>query len=309
MWFNSYNPDGSVLHDAYGTESDPYQHTEFQFAGYKKLTFTTNEDLDYNFFTEYALQPLRDAGYEANIGNFQANSPGFTGEVDVYDTLDGRVLMEQNVITKKKWKVVTGPNSTTGNRGTYRYSSGYQATTKASLSIGGEYGIPKATVWEITGSVTFKIDKSQTTQEMQVFTPAPGSQITQTVYTVPDPTGVCTGVPASFTDTYPVEKGDGILSIKAGSDPVQYNASASISASTPVQAHAYQECCSWRKPACQDMTLEADAQQHMWLLTGLGGAFSTGSPNGELQGTYDCTSGQTGCGTYQWDMVPLQGSQ
>ena len=305
MWETYYPPQGG-LNGPGGPYSDPYQHKEFQFAGYKKLTFTTTEDVDYSYFKEYAFQPLVDAGYEASIGNFQASSPGFTGEVDVYDTLDGRVLMEENVIKKKKWKVVTDPNSTTGNRGTYQYSSGYQATTKASLSIGGENG---AKVWEITGNVTFKIDKSQTTQEMQVFTPAPGSQITQTVYTVPEAIGGCTGVPASFTDTYDVAKGDGILTIKAGSDPVQYNASASISASTPVQAHAYQECCSWRNPPCQGMTLDVGAQQHMWLLTGLGGAFSTGSSSGELQGTYDCTSGQAGCGTYQWDMVPLQGSQ
>jgi hypothetical protein len=308
MWETYYQPQGG-LNGPGGPYSDPYQHKEFQFAGYKKLTFTTTEDVDYSYFKEYAFQPLVDAGYEATIGNFQASSPGFTGEVDVYDTLDGRVLMEENVIKKKQWKVVTDPSSTTGNRGTYQYASGYQATTQASLTIGGVYGIPQATVWKITGNITFKIDKSQTTQEMQVFTPAPGSTITQTVYTVPDPTGLCYGVPASFTDTYPVEKGDGTLGIKAGSDPVQYNASASISASTPVQTHAYQECCSYRTPLCNDMTLAADAQQHMWLLTGLGGAFSTGSPDGELKGTYDCTSGQTGCGTYQWDMVPLQSSQ
>ncbi len=104
-------PDGTVY-------SDPYQHKEFQFAGYKKLTFTTTANKDYTFYNNNALQPLIAAGYDARSASFQATNPGFIGEVDVYDTLDGRALMEENIINST-WNVRNDPNATQGNNGTY----------------------------------------------------------------------------------------------------------------------------------------------------------------------------------------------
>jgi hypothetical protein len=108
-------PDGTVL-------ADPYQDSKLKFAGFKDLTFTAKTQKNADFANQKALQPLLDAGYSARIRRFESTASGMVAEISVYDTLDARVLMEEQVITKNGWKVKTDPASTTGNRGTYEYT-------------------------------------------------------------------------------------------------------------------------------------------------------------------------------------------
>ena len=297
-----YHADGGVLNGPGGPYADPYQKKEFEFAGFKKLTFVATPKKDYNWMRKHALQPLQKAGYDAVQKSFEKTSSGSTLVVDVYDTLDGRALMEENVILKESWTVRSGKPYTWGNVGTYKYSGKYRGTIKATMTLP---GFPNTKVWEITGDVTFEKDPDYSTDEIDVYTTSAGT-ITQTMYTVPDPTGLCQGIPASFTDTYPVYKGDGYLSIKSGTDPIQYQASASISAQTPVQPHPYKECCAYADPPCEDQTMEVGEQEHEWLFTG--DDFRSAEANGTLKGTYIVTTGDPlnlPSGTYEWDLKPV----
>lgn len=104
---------------------------------------------------KHALQPLLDAGYTANRNDFTYTSPGFIAEIGVYDTLDARVLIEDNVILKENWKVRDDPDSTKGSRGTYDYKAKYKGTAQAGMSLTIP-GLPSAKVWEISADVTFE---------------------------------------------------------------------------------------------------------------------------------------------------------
>lgn len=292
MWATYAQPTGG-LHGADGAVySDPYQQKDFEFAGYKKLTFTTTTNKKFDFYITHALRPPRDAGYTANSHNFKATSPGFIGEVGVYDTLDGRHLLTEDVIKKEGvWKVRA--EETRGNKGSYEYVGKYKGTTKASM-----YFLPPfqgTKVWEITGDVTFELDPNMTFPDTDVFTTT-GGTITQTIYTVPDPTGLCSGSPSSFTDTYPVYPADGYLFIKTSESPIQYRAGASISERTPLVEHTYTECCSYRTPACEEKTLEKNEQEHQWLY--MEEAPRTAQPDGTLQGSFD----DPYTGKYEWNL-------
>ena len=293
MWMNYSQPTGG-LHGADGAVySDPYQQKDFEFAGYKKLTFTTTTDKKYDFYVTHALRPPQDEGYTANSDGFDATNPGFVGLVGVYDTLDARVLLEENVIKKEGlWKVRA--EETRGNKGTYEYQGKYKGTTKASM-----YFLPPfdgTKIWEITGNdITFEMDPSMTFPDTDVLTTT-GGTITQTVYTVPDPTGLCYGLPSSFTNTYPVFPGDGYLFIKTGENPIQYRAGASVSERTPLVAHSYTRCCSYTQPPCEEMTMEANEQEHQWLY--MEETPRTVLPDGTLQGSYDTTN----FGKYEWNL-------
>jgi hypothetical protein len=105
-------PDGSVL-------ADPYARTDLEFAGFKKLVFTTKADKDYDWMRQEALLPLQEAGYEALLHSFEATSPGFVADIGVYQTLDGRALLEEEIIEARGWKV--RPAETRGNLGTYEF--------------------------------------------------------------------------------------------------------------------------------------------------------------------------------------------
>jgi hypothetical protein len=238
--------------------ADPYADKELKIAGTKMFTFTTKLDKDYNFFREKALKPLVDAGYEAAMKSFTATNPGFIGVVDVYNTLDGRALMEENVILKK-WKRL----EVVGNKGKYEYLGSYKGTAKGTMTFP---SMPSAKVWEITSEFTFEIDEALSTSETAVYTTTAGT-ITQTCYTVPNTIpGVMWGVPASFTDTYPIAKGDGYLSVFTTSNQVQYKVSASISASTPLTDKNYTLYTSFAPP--ENQTLKKGGQEHMWLYSG-----------------------------------------
>lgn len=101
--------------------SDPYTQAYFKFGGFKQLTFRS-KDKDINFMHENALTPLKNAGYDAILRRYFKEGSESVAEIDVYGTLDARVLMEQNILVKKKWKVRNDPNATKGNRGTYDYT-------------------------------------------------------------------------------------------------------------------------------------------------------------------------------------------
>lgn len=299
LW-DYYRADGNVLHGPGQNYADPYQKKEFEFAGYKRLTFTTTANKDYAWMRKHALEPLLKAGYTVYQRSFEATSPGFIVELDVNNTLDGRVLLEDNVIKKDVWKVKSGKPHTWGNKGTYEYAQKYKGTTKASLSWP---SFPNFKVWEITAEVTFEKDPSQSTEDYDVYTTSEGS-VTQKQYTG---NPVCTGVPASVTGTYPIYPGDGYLSIKAGTDPIQYRAGASISYSTPLKVHSYELCCPGMP--CESETLEKGEQEHQWLFTG--DSDRPAQADGTLKGTYDAVSEITGlsAGFFEWNLKPVEDSQ
>jgi hypothetical protein len=270
--------------------ADPYADKELKIAGTKMFTFKTKLNKDYNFFRDKALKPLLDAGYEAAQKSFAATNPGFIGYIDVTNTLDGRALMEENVILKK-WKRL----KVEGNKGEYEYLCAYKGTAKGTMTFP---SLPSAKVWEVTSEFTFEIDEALSTSETAVYKTTAGT-ITQTCYTVPNAMpGIMWGDPASFTDTYPIDIGDGYLSVDNGTDPVQYKVSASISASTPLTDKNYTLYTSFAPP--ESKTLEKGAQEHMWLYSG--DAKKSAESDGTMKGTY---TWQNGANTYEWTIAPV----
>lgn len=283
------NPKGGLNGPGGAVYPDPYQNKEFEFAGYKKLTFTTTANEDYNWMRQNALQPLQEAGYTANLHSFTSTSPGFTAEIGVYDTLDGRVLMEENVITKKGWKVKSG-DGTRGNRGTYDYSQKYKGTAKATLYWLAPFQSYKH--WEISAEVTFEKDPNSSTEEVDVYYTTSEGKITQKMYTG---TPICPG--PTFTDTYPIFPGDGVLYIRRGTQPIQYQADASISSLTPIKDHSYSVCCPPGSTSCTSDTLTRNEQEHQWLETG--DSDQTAKADGTLQGKYESDNNT---GSFEWDL-------
>jgi hypothetical protein len=106
-------------------------------------------------------------------------------------------------------------------------------------------------------------------------------------------TPVCPG--PSFTDTYPIFPGDGVLYIRRGADPIQYQADASISALTPIQEHSYDWCCFGN---CTSEILERNEQEHQWLDTG--DSDRAALPDGTLKGTYASNTG-----SFEWSFSPV----
>jgi hypothetical protein len=309
LW-DYYLADGGVLNGPGGAVyTDPYQYKDFEFAGYKKLTFTTSADKDYNWMRQHALEPLQKAGYTANLHSFTATSPGFTAEIGVYDTLDGRVLMEENVIRKQNWKVKSG-DGTKGNRGTYEYTQKYKGTAKAKLVM--PTGMPAPwpaywKFWEINANVTFEKDPNSSTEEADVYIPTSEGTITQTMWTG---TPICPG--PTFTDTYPIYPGDGVLYIRRGTNPLKYQADASMSDLTPIEEETYTWCCPSGTTLCDTITLTRSQQEHQWLETG--DSDQAALPDGTLKGSYESDNNT---GSFEWDLkpvdesskVPLQGMQ
>ena len=299
FWTNHTAMDG--LHGPDGTVySDPYQKKEFKFAGDKELTFITKADKKYDWMRQHAFQPLLNAGYTAWQRFFQATSPGFIVKINAVNTLDARVLIEENVILKEPWTVRKG-DETRGNRGTYDYTPKYKGTARATL-YSAPLPVPSpppiVKYWEISAEVTFAKDSALSTETMDVYT-ASGT-VTQTSYTVPDTTGtgLYYGIPSSFTDSYPIAKDPyGDLWIKKDSNPIEYAGSATLSsAQYALPSHPYAMCT----PAgCTDEILEPGEQEHMWLMTGEGGAFQTVGTDGRLKGTF-----QSNGGVYEWDFGP-----
>jgi len=304
MWHNVnvwptgglHGPDGTIY-------ADPYQQKDFKFAGRKVLTFTINTKMkyDYQFFNMHAIQPFQAAGYLAVNKGTTGASPGFIGKVDVVDTLDSRVLLEENVIKKENiWIVRKDQNATRGNRGTYDYTPKYTGTAKATMYYPLFAGLK---VWEASADVTFEKDPAISVPGLDFldFYNTSTGTLTMTMYTYPDPTGMCYGVPASFTDTYPIFPGDGTLTLLRNSQPLQYRVYASMTSSTPVQVHYYQLCCSWRNPACEDSTLDISKQVQEWL--NAGDSDTPALSDGTLQGTYQ--DGTNYGPFYEWSLMPM----
>lgn len=119
MWETYHRANGG-LNGHGGPYADPYQKKEFEFAGFKRLTFKASGKRSMNYFQKHALQPLQQAGYEAVQKLYDATGSESIYRIDVYRTLDGRVLMEDDVILKENWRVLDG-DETYGNRGTYKF--------------------------------------------------------------------------------------------------------------------------------------------------------------------------------------------
>jgi|GEM_PF-4680154 len=291
LW-DYYHPEGGLHGPGGAVYPDPYQRKDFEFAGVKKLTFTTSADKDFNWMMKHALQPLQDAGYTANRGTFTDTHPGFTVEISVHDTLDGRVLLEDDVIKKEGWKVKSG-EGTRGNRGTYEYTIKYKGTAKAELVK--PTGLPAPfpqnwKYWEISANVTLEKDLNSSTEEADVYITTSEGTITQKMYTG---TATCPG--PTFTDTYPIFPGEGVLYIRRGTDPAQYQADASMSALTPIEAKSFSWCCPPGSTSCTTVTLTRSAQEHQWLETG--DSDQTALAGGTLKGNY-----KDDTGSFEWDL-------
>jgi hypothetical protein len=296
MWnISNISANGGLNGPGGAVYADPYTHKEFQFAGFKKLMLISKT---YTIAKKHAREPLENAGYS----DLQSQFISPTTEIDV-TTLDGRQKLEDDVILKRHWKLVAG--ETRGNLGTYEWKDKYKGTAKATMTLP-NLGYK---VWEIEATdVTFEIDPTYTNMGSDtVVYRTTGGTITQTSYTVPGNAGGCTGSPATFTDTFDIYPGDGYLSIFPGTDTIEYNASASISLSTPVQDHPYKMCCSWRNPPCEDEVLEAGAQQHEWLRTGGMNSRLTASPDEPLKGSYATPTYSTP--SYEWNLAPVYDNQ
>ncbi len=274
---------------------DPYGNKDFEFAGYKQLTFHSKTK-KYDEMRKHALQPLLDAGYEANQKWFEKTADGYTMQIDVYDTLDGRVKLHEDVLAKEKWKVRA--DGTQGNKGAFEDSERYRGTVKAYMNFPGS-GTMK--VWEVVANPIFTLDSASGQEGYRVFKTT-GGTLTQTVWTVPLPGGTCKGEPEKYEDTYEIAARDGVLYVSTGDgDTVEYQAGASIS-DEPVQDKPYQMCCVG--VPCESDTLKAGAQQHEWLDTGKDRRKA--GPDGSLQGTYTSPLNNA---VFEWNLTPDTGGQ
>ena len=300
-WWNYHRPTGGLVGPDGQVYSDPYEHREFQFAGFKALFFTTKQNKDYKWAKQHSSSLLANAGYEAYMRRFDSTSPGFIAEVNVSETLDGRKLLEEDVITPDVWDVRKDQQETFGNKGTYDYNPKYKGTITAVMTM----PVTGVKVWEITVDATFeKVDSGAYIFDgFDTYASTEGT-ITQISYTVPDAYGTCYGDPASFTGTYPMGFEDGLIWIKQNTSPAEYMGTGTIDDSTPLVEYNYDECCPYRallvppEPVCQPEVLERDEQEHAWLQTG--DANWTAQQDGSLQGTYSQPYGAT----YTWNLTP-----
>ena len=184
--------------------------------------------------------------------------------------------------------------------GTYDFMPKYTGTAKATMY----YPLfDTLKVWEASADVTFEKDPAISVPGLDFldFYNTSAGTVTMTIYTYPDPTGMCYGDPASFTDTYPIFRGDGTLTILRNSQPLQYRVYASMTSSTPVQVHNYKLCCSWRNPPCEDSSLSISKQLQEWLNSG--DSDTTAQSDGTLQGTYH--DGANYGPFYEWSLMPM----
>lgn len=273
-------PDGTVY-------ADPYTHKEFQFAGAKAFYLNTATAKDLQFFTDHGYQPFADAGYQTTWRNFDSNSI----EINVTETLDGRYKLQEDVM-EKLWVVRAA--ETEGNKGTYDYIGKYQGTTHGVMM----FPMSSQKVWEVDAEVTFEYDPDLNMNGALGFNSVSGT-VTQTVYTS---VGVCVGTPASFTDTYNIQVGDGYLGLVPDTSPVEYNVGGTLNSNTPIPAHNYTLCCPGTDGmVCTEETMEPGAQQHSWLYMGSGTLQA--ETDGHLRGSY---TWQMDANSYEWDFAPIE---
>jgi hypothetical protein len=145
------SPDGTVY-------SDPYQKPELKFTGFKNLIFVGNKDKNYGWMKKNALQPLLDAGYSARIFTFKKSATESVADVDVYNTLDGRAQMVEDILKKLGWKVRKDNTATKGNKCTLDYAGKLSIVTAFGISVIPDYRIMNEA--PVNGTVTVKHDDS-----------------------------------------------------------------------------------------------------------------------------------------------------
>lgn len=304
MWRSYHKAEGG-LHGSDGTVySDPYQEKDFEFAGGKDVLFTST-DKGYHWMKDHSENLLQEEGYQVYSFRYRRSRTPPFGEVASMGvlTLESRRLLEDDIILKNGWKVRENRTDTRGNRGTYDFLAEYTGTVDSSYTVTIlPYGT--AQIWEASAEVTFDIDKTfdSSPEWGDVYTTSEGT-VTTTVYPVYDPMGYCYGEPASFTNTYPIAKGDGDLSVKPTEDPAQYTGSASISSSTPVQPHSYRECCEYPglPLTCEDKTLAVEEQEMMWWW--MGNTWMSAKSDGTIEDTYS-ENNNGFLGNYHWEFTP-----
>lgn len=288
------------LHGPNGTiYTDPYQHKEFQFAGFKELNFTSAVG-DYKSMRLNAYNPLYNAKYFIKIQQFQATNPGYKVLIPVFDTLDARVLIEENVILKDNaWKVRKDSSSTRGNRGTYIFRPKQFKGTATTTSTLEPFGLLER---ETSAMVTFQLDPDNGNDYVDRYVAKEGS-VTQTIYTVPEAYlyGLCYGDPVSITKTYTVNPEFGFLAMMYVTETTEYAIDGIIPKTAPVSDLPYKECCPNRasvgEPICQDRVITINQQTDSWLYT----PDSPTSAGDVLKGSVSYEEG----GAFEWNFVPV----
>lgn len=162
-------PDGKAY-------ADPYARQELKFAGHKQFFMVAKKGGIKR--VNAVVGKLTAAGYDAVMRRFADG----IGEINVYDTFDGRALIEERILKKDNWKPRKDRASTRGNKGTYdadRYR--FKGTEKAGNfnvvvegeSVGGLYG-----EWNVTWNAVSSSPGAKTTMSMKEkvqTSDAPGS--------------------------------------------------------------------------------------------------------------------------------------
>lgn len=108
-----HTPEGAVL-------ADPYEDRTLSFAGRKRLYFHMGADKTWGWWKAHGPDPVAAAGYTVTHQSYQTvGGGGHLGHFDVVDTLDGRKVIEEDVLAPLGWTRRTGPGETWGNKGTY----------------------------------------------------------------------------------------------------------------------------------------------------------------------------------------------
>jgi hypothetical protein len=151
---------------------DPYSDRSLDFAGAKVLTFHTTGSYDWSLVMDRALQPLVDAGYHTWLQSAYSSSTatGSSATIWVTRTLDGRLVLEEDILRKNGWTVRTDPAVTRGNAGSYDYPPG------------GPPSCPSGTyaVMDVTGDVT----TATTWQSGTVYAVSPGTHVVSAPLTI-----------------------------------------------------------------------------------------------------------------------------
>jgi hypothetical protein len=150
-------PDGSGVHAPDGSVlADPYQDASLKFGGFKELKFATK---NYSEGTKIEGK-VRDAGYQISHSMYENKVYQF----DVALTLDGRKLIEEQILQKNGW-FPRPATATWRNRGFYDYND----SLFINISSHGTSDTVKTLHQTVTGTFTNAAGDPDTVTKMTVL--------------------------------------------------------------------------------------------------------------------------------------------